>query len=166
MSNMGRSDTVDDLVASVRHLVATEPAGQGRKMPSLDRLVLTPALRVDQGDDADIADQPQPDDDVSAATPATDDDLTDLAAMDGADLTADTASVPDQKAAPSPETQMIAETVMQDIGGRIDDAALRDAVLRVLHEELSGEMGERITRNVRKLVRREINRILTSRDFD
>ncbi len=45
----------------------------------------------------------------------------------------------------------------------LDDAALRSLVIEIVHDELGGELGERITRNVRKLVRREINRVLTSR---
>lgn len=47
-----------------------------------------------------------------------------------------------------------------------DDVALRALVSDVVREELSGPLGERITRNVRKLVRREIYRILSSQDFD
>ena len=39
-------------------------------------------------------------------------------------------------------------------------------LLYLIREELSGTLGERITRNVRKLVRAEINRALTARDFD
>ena len=48
----------------------------------------------------------------------------------------------------------------------IDMADLRPLVARLLREELQGELGERITRNVRKLVRREINRALTGREFE
>lgn len=48
----------------------------------------------------------------------------------------------------------------------INIEALRAIVVEVLREELNGEMGERITRNVRKLVRREINRVLVSRELD
>ena len=48
----------------------------------------------------------------------------------------------------------------------MDADALRALVVATVHEELSGELGERITRNVRKLVRREINRVLTSRELD
>ena len=51
-------------------------------------------------------------------------------------------------------------------GVQLDEAALRDLVADVVREELTGPMGERITRNVRKLVRREIYRILSSQDFD
>lgn len=48
----------------------------------------------------------------------------------------------------------------------VDDDALRAIVVAILREELSGDMGERMTRNVRKLVRREINRVLVSRDME
>lgn len=49
---------------------------------------------------------------------------------------------------------------------QIDPDALRAMVVEILHDELSGEIGERMTRNVRKLVRREINRVLISRDLE
>lgn len=48
----------------------------------------------------------------------------------------------------------------------LDEDALRDMVTEIVREELSGDLGERITRNVRKLVRREIHRALMTRDFD
>lgn len=48
----------------------------------------------------------------------------------------------------------------------IDEEMLRDLVAEIVREELQGALGERITRNVRKLVRREIYRILSSQDFD
>jgi len=48
----------------------------------------------------------------------------------------------------------------------IDEKLLHEMVQRVVREELQGHLGERITRNVRKLVRREIHRVLTSQDFD
>jgi hypothetical protein len=47
----------------------------------------------------------------------------------------------------------------------LDEKTLRALVVATVHEELSGEFGERITRNVRKLVRREINRVLASREL-
>ncbi len=51
-------------------------------------------------------------------------------------------------------------------GRLIDEAALRRVVQEVLREELQGPLGERITRNVRKLVRREIHNILTTQEFE
>lgn len=46
-----------------------------------------------------------------------------------------------------------------------DENAMREMVGRMIREELQGELGERITRNVRKLVRREVKRALDSRDL-
>lgn len=51
-------------------------------------------------------------------------------------------------------------------GGGVDEAALRTIVMDIVREELQGPMGERITRNVRKLVRREIMRVLNAQDMD
>lgn len=48
----------------------------------------------------------------------------------------------------------------------LDEAALRELVAAIVREELQGALGERITRNVRKLVRREIHRVLASEEFD
>lgn len=48
----------------------------------------------------------------------------------------------------------------------LDEEMLRQLISDIVREELQGALGERITRNVRKLVRREINRALASRDFD
>jgi hypothetical protein len=48
----------------------------------------------------------------------------------------------------------------------LDEAALHEIVRQTLRSELQGELGERITRNVRKLVRAEINRALLARDLD
>lgn len=48
----------------------------------------------------------------------------------------------------------------------IDEETLRPIVAKLIREELQGELGERITRNVRKLVRREIQRMLASREFE
>lgn len=48
----------------------------------------------------------------------------------------------------------------------IDEAGLRDLVAKLIREELRGALGERITQNVRKLVRREIQRALMGQDLD
>jgi len=46
-----------------------------------------------------------------------------------------------------------------------DEEAARLLVARLIREELQGNLGEQITRNVRKLVRREIMRALDARDL-
>jgi len=48
----------------------------------------------------------------------------------------------------------------------LDEEALRDLVTEIVRQELQGALGERITRNVRKLVRREIHRALAAQDLD
>lgn len=48
----------------------------------------------------------------------------------------------------------------------IDEEMLRDLVSEIVRAELQGALGERITRNVRKLVRREIHRALTAQDLE
>jgi hypothetical protein len=48
----------------------------------------------------------------------------------------------------------------------LDEDVLRELIRDILREELQGALGERITRNVRKLVRAEIARALAARDFD
>ena len=47
----------------------------------------------------------------------------------------------------------------------IDEEVLRDMVVDIVREELAGEMGERITRSVRKLIRREIAQVIAARDL-
>ena len=49
---------------------------------------------------------------------------------------------------------------------RFDETVLRDLVRDLIREELQGGLGERITRNVRKLVRAEIARVLATSEFD
>ncbi len=58
------------------------------------------------------------------------------------------------------------ENLLQDTDTVLDEDTLRDMIAEIVRQELQGALGERITRNVRKLVRREINRALVTRDFD
>jgi hypothetical protein len=48
----------------------------------------------------------------------------------------------------------------------MEEAALRALIAEIVRQELQGSLGERITRNVRKLVRREISRMMTSEEFE
>lgn len=48
----------------------------------------------------------------------------------------------------------------------LDEEMLRELVTDIVRQELQGALGERITRNVRKLVRREIHRALASHDLE
>lgn len=48
----------------------------------------------------------------------------------------------------------------------VDEDALREIISEVVREELQGEMGKRITRNIRKLVRREIRIALATDELE
>ena len=63
-----------------------------------------------------------------------------------------------------PDLEELAE-LDDDDGSILDEEALRELVADIVRQELQGALGERITRNVRKLVRREIHRALTSQDL-
>ena len=81
-----------------------------------------------------------------------------------------------KKAAPASlaPSQIASSTSDKAVAGdarALDEDMLRDVVADVVREELRGALGERITRNVRKLVRSEINRAveatkLTEQDDD
>ena len=47
----------------------------------------------------------------------------------------------------------------------LDSDALADMVRDILREELQGALGERMTRNIRRMVRAEVARILTTKDL-
>jgi hypothetical protein len=47
-----------------------------------------------------------------------------------------------------------------------DEQALRSLVQTIFREEMAGPMGERITRNIRKLVRAEVGRMLAAHDLE
>ena len=48
----------------------------------------------------------------------------------------------------------------------LDEEMLRELVSEIVRSELQGALGERITRNVRKLVRREIHRALAAQELE
>lgn len=180
MTHMAKSDDIDTLVSSVRHLVKNPEAGQIPKEPAVDRLVLTPALRIDLLADetplptAEIARPEQPA--RSETTLPKLDDATAAAFSDG-EAADDNSFDPDAWAAsPFHSTHQKGEDVIvasastdlpaQDLSQLIDQAALREMIVSIVQEELAGEMGERITHSVRKLVRREINRLLAAQELD
>lgn len=57
------------------------------------------------------------------------------------------------------------EALAESSDNYLDEEGLRDLVASIVREELQGPLGERITRNVRKLVRREIHRALAAHDL-
>lgn len=119
------------------------------------------------GDDIDIDDQTVEDgSDDDPSNEAVEPEFHHIGSSDDAG-----AAAQDQRAEPDDvEQDLYGDDDLDgllDVGGlQIDEDALRDLVADVVRQELTGPLGERITRNVRKLVRREIYRILSSQEFD
>lgn len=118
------------------------------------------------GDDApetagqDSAETPPPGDGVSSdASAETSDDPPDMSeGISGAQ--AGPKAGPESSGDAEPATEWYADDAF------LDEDALRDMVSEIVRQELQGELGERITRNVRKLVRREIHRALLSQGIE
>ena len=85
---------------------------------------------------------------------------------EAAEVVEDTAQEAEEEPAEA-TSETTEDNVFEDeLSEVFDEEMLRDLESEFVRKELQGELGERITRNVRKLVRREINRALAARDFD
>lgn len=172
------------------HASAAQPPAAPARAAAVPRLVLTSALRVSP-DPAPVAppsqardtladrlaelevlmagQSPEFEDDIAPPAPvppgapfsaAQPDDTTDGVEAD--------AGAPYIDASAEPEPEPAADAAIAD-EAEPEDALLQDedvlrAVIRdVLREELQGAMGERVTRNLRKLIRAEVARALTAR---
>jgi hypothetical protein len=151
-----------------RDPVATSPETLSAKIAALETLI---AARKDEwepdsaGTDANAGTEPP----AMAWEDAADDDL-------DPDLDEDPANNPFDEAAPAAAhaprnaasgTQTARETeIFSSDEDVLDEEALRELVSDIVREELQGALGERITRNVRKLVRREIHRAMAAQDLE
>jgi hypothetical protein len=84
---------------------------------------------------------------------------------------AETENVAPEAAEPDAVAEAREERAKEDALGAegdaiLDEEALRDLVAEIVRDELQGALGERITRNVRKLVRREIHRAMAIQDLE
>ncbi|MEM9970915.1 MAG: hypothetical protein AAF762_07425 [Pseudomonadota bacterium] len=103
----------------------------------------------------------------AALKQAVSDSVADEAATAPKPDVAEPKSAPAEAETPTAPTPVAPAAVMETRATAVvDEAQLRKLVNRLLREELQGEIGERITRNVRKLVRQEIQRALTVQDLD
>ena len=108
-----------------------------------ERFVLEPETRVDDGPGVEA---PEETDTDEGPTEAAGEALADEPVRE----------------APSTGTSLVPRLDAAEI----DEDQLREIVAEMVRAELRGALGERITRNVRKLVRREIHRALLTRDLD
>lgn len=134
-----------------------------------------PELFLDDAEARDVAATVLPGEDAGAVV----EDISDMAAPEPArpdpatvqrdpdwSAAAEAAARAELEDAPVLEQMPRHDTSMDDAGDGawLDEEALREIVRAVLREELSGPLGERITRNIRKLVHAEIARALSVRD--
>ncbi|WP_375260156.1 hypothetical protein [Citreimonas sp.] len=194
MSDPVPNDDADGVLSSIRRLVAEKP--EAARVPAAHdaarrpgRFVLTDALRVvepavDPHPDQDRADGPRlapvvltgptfPEGDEADAPAGTSDPLTGMVRRELARAAEDVTALGDiglgGDETPRSNTVLDGESHDQLAEAAPDtpeDEALRRLVAEVLRAELQGALGERITRNVQKLVRREIQRALLSRDIE
>lgn len=76
---------------------------------------------------------------------------------------------PEWRGTPRPGNDDTALPQTRPEGGAValvDEEMVRGMVSDMIRQELQGALGERITRNVRKLVRREIHRMAMSKDYE
>jgi hypothetical protein len=211
MSEPMTSGEIEDVLSSIRKLVSEDLRPQSRAaaraappspppLPEQGKLILTPALRVVEGNaeaaaseavlgaaprprldavvstiaaqvpvppegweaetgDATVTRLVRPAPPVDAFPDATTGDDTDppgtrLHFMRPAELDEDEADA--QGALPAEG---------EDPSFYLDAEGLADLVRDILRAELQGPMGERMTRNIRKLVRAEVARMLAARDL-
>ncbi len=150
--------------ATTQEVGTTLSAAMGRPSHDPDRdawaskRVKEPKPDVEQAEAEvvqDLAEQPMPQEASEVATPTSADD----ASVAFRHLNREVVDPHNDLvggAAPSDNEQTVT----------IEDDALRQMVLDIVRQELNGKLGERITRNVRKLVRREIMRVLNAQDLD
>jgi hypothetical protein len=75
---------------------------------------------------------------------------------------------PETRATPRPEVAAPAESdradPAEDVAEEqvVDEAVLRALVAEIVREELQGELGQRLSRNVRKVIRQEVQRALAA----
>jgi hypothetical protein len=178
---------IEDVLSSIRRLVSEDnrpgPRGLRERATADGRLVLTPALRIVSSRPAPLPPlMLRPEDlavshreaaaAVEAALPPRSEAWeAEIESPQGNARWAErwSASPRPDAATPPPTAKPVSEAARPeeddyDLFGPIDEEALRDMIRDILHGELQGALGERITRNVRKLVRAEITRAFATRD--
>lgn len=162
-----------ELVTAAEPATQTEPANASQPAPELAAQAeetAAPGLMLDPFETA----TPE----VPLQEPASNAGADDEALLDDSDLDdSDLAHAEPTPSEPTPSElapselarSEFAETMTDQDGNPVtvlDEEALNQIVRHLIREELQGVLGERITHNVRKLVRAEINRALTARSLD
>lgn len=126
-------DALADVLASIRTLVSAEAAARLSPNAATDGvLMLTPEMRVDEADDG-------PELDAEAA---------------GSDRRP--GAILSQGLGSGSARRLSGAAQAGEPAPILDEESLRAVVNAIVREELQGELGDRIARNLRKLIRREL----------
>ncbi len=172
-----KSDEIDDFDTALTQAVAASLAATENKAETGENdFVAKDVLAFDEFNLVDLNGKSS-DPEVTAAELLAQDDTTAAAAAPEAAPVTEPEPEPEPEPAPEPakaEPAAAPEAAAQAdptapavaaLAALPDDEAMRLLVSRLIREELAGELGERITRNMRKLVRREVKRALSSNDL-
>jgi hypothetical protein len=162
---------------------AAEPTSEAQKPAA--RLLLTEALRMDLDEAVDTAAATAPIEHAvaTAAAAEIEDNVVAFFTGDAKSTASQVSPYEDQEAeaallSDADLSSVVADEVCAETSANsaednnmfqehvMDEDALRELIGKLVREELQGELGERISRNVRKLVRREIHRAMASIDLD
>lgn len=155
------SDELKEGLAEVAAASAAAPAKSADQPPQPERDESADQTRAAPVS-ADAAEQ-APEADVQAPAKAESDDAPQTSPDQPVDgLTATITHLANQSALEESKAALLSEET-PDSAALPDAAFMRAMLTEIVHQELAGALGERITRNVRKLVRKEINRALASR---
>lgn len=150
-------DEANEILSSIRKLVSQESGGDpGPIAPPLGAAIGPPAPGRQQTLEAAAPPSPKPAP-APTAGPAPRAPVTATKPDFPPDPPIAKPAAPAQPAA-LPSQVAVAED--EEIVPLVDEQELRALVAEIVREELQGEMGERITRNIRNLIRKEVARAL------
>ncbi|WP_208350916.1 hypothetical protein [Pseudaestuariivita rosea] len=186
MSDALKNNEIENVLSSIRRLVAEDPKVAASKNAPAERLLLSDTQRISEV--KSVEDVEVTSDSVSEPAQEKTVERPKLEVVDFSDhkpvaeVKTDTPKIAPEQPFSAKKPETVVEDDLDDAilendddenidifasdDGGFDEDALRDLVAELVRQELQGELGERITRNVRKLVRREIHRALASQELN
>ena len=156
----GGSDLLSAKIAALETAIGRIPGGWDAEEPETPKFSVPEPLAMAWEDDVEL-------DATGAPIPASRKPEPKPTPLRQVEAPVKAAAYADEDAFEDEDASEVQED-LKALGGEeyFDEEMLRDLVGEIVRAELQGALGERITRNVRKLVRREIHRALTSQELE
>lgn len=174
---------LSDVLTSLRKLVADEPEldtipqaveKQDKPEASSETLVLCPSLRVDE---EEVSEPPSLEAKITKLEKliAHSDQLWEPDDVEQDDFAGSKTTIPLDVVSEAGreivetalvQNEQVSTTLATSESASLDQEELRALVADMIRDELRGALGEQITKNIRKLVRREINSALINQRID